>query len=90
LPIILSAERVDRLFRQVEDLPGYRMIVNLQEQQITTQTGDTIQFEVDNFRKDCLLRGLDDIGLTLQHAGEILEFEERRRQEAPWLFDRQD
>jgi len=90
LPIILSAERVDRLFKAVEDLPGYRLIVNLPEQQITTPAGDTICFEVDAFRKDCLIRGLDDIGLTLQYADEIREFEAQRRKAAPWIFAHQD
>jgi len=90
LPIVLSAERVDRLFKAVEGLPGYRLIVNLPEQQITTPAGDTIRFEVESFRKDCLIRGLDDIGLTLQYADEIREFEARRRKTAPWLFTLQD
>jgi len=86
LPIILSAERVDRLFTAVTSTPGYRLMVNLPEQQITTHSGDTIHFEVDAFRKDCLIRGLDDIGLTLQYADAIREFEAQRRQTEPWLF----
>jgi len=90
LPIVLSAGRVDRLFTAVEKTPGYRLVVNLPEQQITTPAGDTIQFEVDAFRKDCLIRGLDDIGLTLQYADAIREFEAQRRQTAPWLFDQQN
>ncbi len=90
LPIVLSAERIDRLFNAVETTPGYRLIVNLPQQQITTPAGDTIQFEVDAFRKDCLIRGLDDIGLTLQYADAIREFEAQRRQAAPWLFRQQD
>ncbi len=90
LPIILSSERVDRLFKAVAATPGYRLIVNLPEQQITTPAGDTIHFEIDAFRKDCLIRGLDDIGLTLQYADEIRAFESRRRQIAPWLFKQQD
>jgi 3-isopropylmalate/(R)-2-methylmalate dehydratase small subunit len=90
LPIVLSAERVAWLFMAVEATPGYRLVVNLPEQQITTPTGDTIHFEVDAFRKDCLIRGLDDIGLTLQYADAIREFEANRRQAAPWLFRRQD
>jgi len=90
LPIILSANRVERLFTAVEATPGYRLIVNLPEQQITTPTGETIHFEVDAFRKDCLIRGLDDIGLTLQYADAIREFEAQRRQIAPWLFKQQD
>jgi len=90
LPIVLSAERVAWLFTAVEATPGYRLVVNLPEQQITTPTGDTIHFEVDAFRKDCLIRGLDDIGLTLQYADAIREFEAKRRQAAPWLFRQQD
>jgi 3-isopropylmalate/(R)-2-methylmalate dehydratase small subunit len=90
LPIVLSTERIDRLFTAVEATHGYRLIVNLPEQLITTPSGDSIHFEVDAFRKDCLIRGLDDIGLTLQYAEAIREFERRRRQDAPWLFDNRD
>ena len=90
LPIVLSAERIDRLFAAVESTPGYRLIVNLPEQLVTTPAGDSIHFEVDTFRKDCLIRGLDDIGLTLQYAEAIREFEAKRRQTAPWLFDNQE
>jgi len=54
---------------------------------VVTPSGQEFAFEVDNFRKHCLLNGLDDIGLTLQHADEIKAYEARRRQEAPWLFD---
>ena len=90
LPIVLSSERIDRLFAAVEATHGYRLIVNLPEQLITTPSGDSIHFEVDAFRKDCLIRGLDDIGLTLQYAETIREFETRRRQDVPWLFDNRD
>lgn len=90
LPIVLSAERVDRLFDAVEASQGYRLIVNLPEQLITTPAGEEIHFDVDAFRKGCLIRGLDDIGLTLQYADAIRAFEARRRREAPWLFSAQD
>jgi len=90
LPIILSATRVDRLFTAVAATSGYRLIVNLPDQQIATPTGDTIHFEVDPFRKDCLIRGLDDIGLTLQYADAIRGFEKQHRQTAPWLFQQPD
>lgn len=87
LPIVLDEETVDKLFREVEASEGYRLTVNLAEQTITTPGGDSIPFEVDPFRKHCLLEGLDDIGLTLQDADLVREYEQKRRQQAPWLFD---
>ena len=89
LPIVLAAGVVDRLFNEQAQAPGYALTVDLPGQVITTPAGDAIDFEVDAFRKDCLIRGLDDIGLTLEHAGEIRAFEEKHRQGAPWLFDKQ-
>ena len=86
LPIVLDEETVDRLFREVAVSEGYALTVDLQAQTITTPGGEVIPFEVDEFRKYCLLNGLDDIGLTLQHVDDIRAYEERRRQEAPWLF----
>jgi len=86
LPIVVDADVMDRLFAEVEASEGYRLNVDLDAQTITTPGGECIAFEVDEFRKYCLLNGLDDIGLTLQHADEIRAYESRRRQEAPWLF----
>lgn len=86
LPIQLAAEQVDRLFEQVAVNDGYRLQVDLGNQRITTPGGEQIAFEVDEFRKYCLVNGLDDIGLTLQHADDIRAYEKRRRQETPWLF----
>jgi 3-isopropylmalate/(R)-2-methylmalate dehydratase small subunit len=86
LPIVLGEEQVDQLFREVEANEGYRLSVDLEAQSVTTPSGDVFQFEVDPFRKHCLLNGLDDIGLTLQHVDEIKAYEARRKQEAPWLF----
>ncbi len=86
LPIRLDAGIVDRLFREVEATPGYRLVVDLAAQTVTTPSGETFGFEVDPFRKECLLNGWDDIGLTLRHADEIRAFETQRRQDAPWLF----
>ena len=86
LPIVLDAEIVDQLFREVEASEGYRLKVDLEAQTITRPDGTVIPFEVDEFRKHRLLEGLDDIGLTLQHADEIRAYEERRKQEVPWLF----
>ncbi len=86
LPICLGSEVVDRLFREVEATPGYRLVVDLSAQTVTTPSGAAFGFEVDPFRKECLLNGWDDIGLTLRHADEIRAFEARRQQDAPWLF----
>jgi 3-isopropylmalate/(R)-2-methylmalate dehydratase small subunit len=86
LPIVLDAQTLDGLFRAVDAVQGYHLRVDLEQQTISKSDGETITFEVDAFRKYCLLNGLDDIGLTLQHADDIRAYEERRRQEAPWLF----
>jgi 3-isopropylmalate/(R)-2-methylmalate dehydratase small subunit len=86
LPIVLDAAVVDRLFREVEPNEGYALDVDLEARTITTPAGDAIRFEVDDFRRHCLLNGLDDIGLTLEHVDAIREYEARRRKEAPWLF----
>ncbi len=86
LPIVLPEAQVDQLFKEVEASEGYQLTVDLARQVVVTPAGEEFAFEVDAFRKHCLLNGLDDIGLTLQHADEIKAYEERRRQEAPWLF----
>ena len=86
LPIVLEAAVVARLFEEVEASSGYALTVDLPAQRITTPAQETIGFDVDSFRKDCLIHGLDDIGLTLQHAEAIRRYEVRRRHEAPWLF----
>ena len=87
LPIVLPADTVDTLFAATMASPGYTLTVDLQAQQIHTPGQGVIGFDIDLFRKDCLLRGLDDIGLTLQHAGDIRAFEQRQREAAPWLFN---
>ena len=87
LPIILDEKIVDDLFKAVEANDGYQLTVDLEAQVIRTADGDEIPFDVDPFRKHCLLNGLDDIGLTLQDADVIRAYEEQRRQQAPWLFN---
>lgn len=87
LPIILDEKIVDDLFKAVEANEGYQLTVDLDAQVIRTADGDEIPFDVDPFRKHCLLNGLDDIGLTLQDADVIRAYEEQRRQQAPWLFN---
>lgn len=87
LPIVLSEVIIDDLFKAVEASEGYQLTVDLANQHIIKPDGSIIDFDVDPFRKHCLLEGLDDIGLTLQDADAIEEYEAKRRQEAPWLFD---
>ena len=86
LPIRLPKAEVDALFDQAAAVPGYRLSINLEAQTVTRPDGKTLAFEVDPFRKFCLLNGLDDIGLSLRHAERIREFEAKRRIEQPWLF----
>ena len=86
LPIALDAAHIEQIFREVEGLPGYQLTIDLPEQKVITPSGQAFDFSIDDFRKYCLLHGLDDIGLTLQHADEIRAYETRRKQEAPWLF----
>lgn len=86
LPIILSEQEVDELFKQVEAEPGYQLNVDLQAQTVTRPDGKVLSFEIDAFRKHCLLNGLDDIGLTLQDGEAIAAFEAKHRASQPWLF----
>ena len=86
LPIKLDAAEVDELFRQCEASEGYRLKVDLAAQTITRPDGRSIAFDIDPFRKECLLNGWDDIGLTLRHADKIRAFEDRRRAEHPYYF----
>jgi 3-isopropylmalate/(R)-2-methylmalate dehydratase small subunit len=87
LPIVLEAATVARLFEAVAETPGYTLMVDLPAQHIITPEQVVIGFMVDPFRKDCLIHGLDDIGLTLKHADAIRAYEEKRSGEAPWFFD---
>ncbi|KIZ34441.1 3-isopropylmalate dehydratase small subunit [Stutzerimonas xanthomarina] len=86
LPIVLKEEEVDELFAQAEANEGYQLTVDLAAQVVTGPDGKQYDFEVDAFRKHCLLNGLDDIGLTLQDADAIKAFETRHQQSQPWLF----
>lgn len=87
LPIVLKEEEVDQLFAEVEANEGYELTVDLENQTVKTPSGTEFSFQVDAFRKHCLLNGLDDIGLTLQQADAIHAYEEKRIQTAPWLFE---
>ena len=86
LPIVLKADEVLATMKDVLASPGYQLTVNLEKQTVTTPSGASYRFEIDPFRKDCLYRGLDPIGLTLQHEASIGSYETRRKTEAPWLF----
>ena len=86
LPIILDEAIVDELFNEVAANDGYELVVDLESQEIVKPSGDAIPFEVDAFRKHCLLNGLDDIGLTLQDADDIKAYEAKRKESSPWLF----
>ncbi len=87
LPIVLEEAVVDSLFQSLYAQEGYRLTVDLAAQTVTTAGGDSHAFEVDSFRKYCLLNGFDDIGLTLQQSDAIKAYEAQRRQQAPWLFN---
>jgi 3-isopropylmalate/(R)-2-methylmalate dehydratase small subunit len=88
LPIVLPEQSIDHLFDEVKAFPGYRLFVDLEKQIVTTTNGSaSYPFEVDTFRKYCLLNGLDDIGLTLRQADKIRAFEERHIVAQPWLVN---
>jgi 3-isopropylmalate/(R)-2-methylmalate dehydratase small subunit len=87
LPIVLSEETVQQLFDEIAATEGYQLSIDLPNQTVTTPTAQVIPFEVDAFRKHCLLNGLDDIGLTLQRAPEIKAYEDARQVSMPWMFN---
>src|SRR6202790_1097453 len=86
LPITLDEALVQELFAEVEAAEGYTLSVDLVASTITTPSGRVLRFEIDGFRKNALLQGLDNIGWTLSHSHEIAAYEEKRKQEAPWIF----
>jgi len=86
LPITLEHPVIRELFAEAEANEGYTLQVDLAAQTVTTLAGRVLRFEIDQFRKNALLQGLDNIGWTLSHSDEIAAYEQRRKQEAPWLF----
>ncbi|WP_163598466.1 3-isopropylmalate dehydratase small subunit [Moraxella catarrhalis] len=86
LPVVLSESDVDDLFNECFANIGYQLTVDLENQKVISPSGKEYSFEVDAFRKHCLLNGLDDIGLTLQHADDIKAFEEKAKADRPWVF----
>ena len=87
LPVVLSEAEIDRLFYECAASPGFRLVVDLDRQQVSTTDGaQSMRFDVDPFRKYCLLNGLDEIALSLRHADKIRAFEARRKTQYPWYF----
>ncbi|WP_018149938.1 3-isopropylmalate dehydratase small subunit [Leeia oryzae] len=86
LPIVLPAEVVDKLFAATAGNEGYKLMIDLAAQTVSTPDGQSYAFDITEHRKHCMLNGLDEIGLTLAHADKIKAFEDQRRQQQPWLF----
>jgi 3-isopropylmalate/(R)-2-methylmalate dehydratase small subunit len=86
LPITLKPEEIDELFQEVENEPLFRLRVNLEENTITAPGGKVFHFQLDPFRRDALLKGLDNIGWTLQFDDQIKSYETQRQTEQPWLY----
>lgn len=86
LPVVLSEEQVDALFQRVEANEGYQLTVDLHRQVVVLADGHEVSFTVDQFRRECLLEGLDDIGLSLQESDAIKAFEQKHQTSSPWLF----
>jgi 3-isopropylmalate/(R)-2-methylmalate dehydratase small subunit len=87
LPLVLTESEVDRLFHECNAFPGFRLVVDLEQQTVaTTNQSLVMHFDIDPFRKYCLLNGLDEIGLTLRHAEKIRAFEATRKARYPWYF----
>ena len=86
LPVVLSDGDIDDLFNECFANVGYQLTVDLQNQTVISPNGGQYHFEIDAFRKHCLLNGLDDIGLTLQHADDIKAFEKKAKVDRPWVF----
>lgn len=87
LPVILTETQVDQLFRECVETEGYQLTVDLEKRQVVTPSGEAFSFEVDDFRRHCLLNGLDDIGLTLQEGDAIRAYEAKAQQARPWVFN---
>jgi len=86
LPVILTEEQVDILFNEMNAEEGYQLSIDLPAQTVTTDSGHVFSFELDKFRKECLLNGLDEIGLTLKEADAIKDYEAQRAAQHPWVF----
>jgi len=86
LPVVLSEQQLDVLFAEMYADEGYQLTIDLVEQKVVRPNGESFEFDIDQFRKDCLIQGLDEIGLTLQSAQEIKDYEKARAEQQPWVF----
>ncbi|MDA9008073.1 3-isopropylmalate dehydratase small subunit [Porticoccaceae bacterium] len=86
LPVILTEQQVDILFKEMNAAEGYQLTIDLVAQKVIRPNGESFDFEIDAFRKDCLVQGLDEIGLTMQSADAIKEYEKTRQASQPWVF----
>jgi 3-isopropylmalate/(R)-2-methylmalate dehydratase small subunit len=86
LPVILTEQQVDVLFKEMNAAEGYQLTIDLVAQKVIRPNGESFDFEIDVFRKDCLVQGLDEIGLTMQSADAIKEYEKTRQASQPWVF----
>ena len=86
LPVVLSEQQLDVLFAEMYADEGYHLTIDLVEQKVVRPNGESFEFDIDQFRKDCLIQGLDEIGLTLQSAQKIKDYEKARAEQQPWVF----
>jgi len=86
LPVVLTEQQLDVLFAEMYADEGYQLMVDLVEQKVVRPNGENFEFDIDQFRKDCLIQGLDEIGLTLQSAQKIKDYEKTRAEQQPWVF----
>jgi 3-isopropylmalate/(R)-2-methylmalate dehydratase small subunit len=86
LPVVLSEQQLDVLFAEMYGQEGYQLTIDLVQQKVVRPNGESFEFDIDQFRKDCLIQGLDEIGLTLQSAQEIKDYEKARAEQQPWVF----
>ena len=84
--MVLSEQQLDVLFAEMYDQEGYQLTIDLVQQKVVRPNGDSFDFEIDQFRKDCLIQGLDEIGLTLQSTQDIKDYEKTRAEQQPWVF----
>lgn len=86
LPVTLMSQEIQTLFEAMNAKEGYQLTIDLQNQTVLTPDGQSLTFDIDPFQKNCMLQGLDAIGLTLQHEQDITAYEQRRKTDSPWLF----
>ena len=87
LPVVLATDIVEQLFKEMYAMEGYQLNIDLNAQRVLTPGGSVYEFEIDGFRKHCLINGLDDISLTLQEEDKIRAYEDKRKLDNPWLFN---